>query len=101
MSEKSDRPTTTPRTDRHHAYDSPRRICGYAAPSGGSAARSTTGGGVLGCLQLSANCDFGRGGGTASPARTAGLPDRLRTLELFRSWTDERFCLVTISLILV
>src|SRR4029453_15945601 len=97
MSEKSDRPTTTPRTDRHHAYDSPRRICGYAAPSGGSAARSTTGGGVLGCLQLSANCDFGRGGGTASPARTAGLPDRLRAPEAFPSWTGGGFFLGTVS----
>ena len=35
-SRKSERPKTTPSTERHHTYDSPRRICGYAAPSGGS-----------------------------------------------------------------
>src|SRR5215207_8036125 len=35
--------------------------------------------------------------GSASPARTAGLPDRLRVLEVVRAGTDGFFGLVTVS----
>ncbi len=87
MSRKRARPTNTPSTERHQTYDSPRRICGYVAPSGGSAARSTSKGAAFDGddfdgLRLSVGCGFARGSGSALPVRTAGLPDLLRILEL-------------------
>src|SRR5829696_6275619 len=99
-STKSERPKTTPSTERHHTYDSPRRICGYAAPSGGRAPPSAPVAGVGACegrRRAAAPGVADRAAGWGPPARTAGLPDLLRALGTVRAGTDGLFSLVTVS----
>src|SRR5688500_18062563 len=99
-STKSEMPKITPNTERHHTYDSPRKICGYSAPSGGRAPSSAPAKGPADCEGWRFAAAPGvadRAAGWASPARTAGLPDLLRALGAVRAGTDGLFSLVTVS----
>ena len=77
-SRKSERPKTTPSTERHQTYVSPRRICGYEAPSGGRTPLSAIDAGEGAAGVGLAGWRFATDGDFAGPAAGSASPDARR-----------------------